>query len=62
MIGGPGAFVIAVNRYEEFADTLRSKLIIEIAGSGEHAVDVGLGEIGRDRRIVRVGGDLLHHP
>ena len=62
VIGGPGAFVIAVNGYEEFADALRSKLIIEISGSGEHAVDVGLGEIGRGRRSVRLGGDLLHHP
>ena len=31
VIGGPGAFVIAVNSYEEFAAAVRSKLITEIA-------------------------------
>lgn len=52
VIGGPGAFVIAVRSYEEFAAAVRSKLIIEIAGaeSVEHAVDVGLRE-------VRIGDD-----
>ncbi len=44
VIGGPGAFVIAVSGYEEFPAAVRSKLITEIAASasGEHAVDVGL--------------------
>jgi len=48
VIGGPGAFVIAVNNYEQFAVLLRSKLITEIAGSGstEHAVNVRLREVG----------------
>jgi hypothetical protein len=32
VIGGPGAFVIAVKRYEEFAAAMRNKLITEIAG------------------------------
>jgi hypothetical protein len=47
VIGGPGAFVIAVSGYEQFAAALRSKLITEIASSGstEHAVDVGLREV-----------------
>jgi hypothetical protein len=31
VIGGPGAFVIAVSSYEEFAQAIRSKLITEIA-------------------------------
>jgi hypothetical protein len=31
VIGGPGAFVVAIKSYEEFAAALRSKLIIEIA-------------------------------
>ena len=58
VIGGPGAFVIAVNSYEEFAAAVRTKLITEIAGegSGEHAVDVGLAEVGRGaaaRRAAR---------
>jgi hypothetical protein len=48
VIGGPGAFVIAANSYEQFAVALRSKLITEIAGSGsvEHAVNIHLREVG----------------
>jgi Protein of unknown function (DUF1194) len=34
VIGGPGAFVIAVKSYEEFADAVRRKLVTEIAGKG----------------------------
>jgi hypothetical protein len=34
VIGGPGAFVIAVKSYEEFADAVRRKLVTEIAGEG----------------------------
>jgi hypothetical protein len=47
VIGGPGAFVIAANSYEQFAVALRSKLITEIAGSGsaEHAVNIRLREV-----------------
>jgi hypothetical protein len=33
VIGGPGAFVIAAERYETFADAIRRKLIIEIAAT-----------------------------
>ena len=66
VIGGPGAFVIAVNSYEEFAAAVRTKLITEIAGqgSGEHVVDVGLDEVrpgGRGRRGVLLGRYVLHH-
>jgi hypothetical protein len=32
VIGGPGAFVIAANSYEEFAAAVRTKLVTEIAG------------------------------
>ena len=32
VIGGPGAFVIAAQSYETFADAIRKKLIVEIAG------------------------------
>jgi len=32
VIGGPGAFVIAVKSYEEFAEAVRRKLVTEIAG------------------------------
>ena len=47
VIGGPGAFVIAVRRYEDFAAAVRKKLITEIAGIPlrEHVVDVGLHEV-----------------
>jgi Protein of unknown function (DUF1194) len=33
VIGGPGAFVIAAANYENFADAVRKKLILEIAGN-----------------------------
>jgi Protein of unknown function (DUF1194) len=63
VIGGPTAFVIAVNRYEEFAAAVRTKLITEIAGqgSGEHTVDIGLDEVGRDRRGGLLGRRIVHH-
>ena len=57
VIGGPGAFVIAVNSYEEFAAAVRTKLVTEIAGegSGEHVVDVCLdrGQARQARRAAR---------
>lgn len=31
VIGGPGAFVIAIDRYEDFADAILNKLVTEIA-------------------------------
>src|SRR5271166_709911 len=54
VIGGPGAFVIAVKSYEEFAAALRSKLFTEIAEEGprERAVEVGLYEVRRGCQIV----------
>jgi hypothetical protein len=53
VIGGRGAFVIAVTRYEDFAAAVRNKLITEIAAapSGEHAVDVGLHQVGVHKRL-----------
>ena len=33
MIGGPGAFVIAAERYETFGDAILKKLITEIASN-----------------------------
>jgi hypothetical protein len=33
VIGGPGAFVIAVDDFDQFADAILSKLVAEIAGS-----------------------------
>jgi hypothetical protein len=63
VIGGPGAFVIAVNSYQEFAAAVRTKLVTEIAGksSGEHAVDVGLAEVRRDGRSGLLGRRIVHH-
>ena len=35
VVGGPGAFVIAAESYETFADAVLKKLVIEIAGGRE---------------------------
>lgn len=61
VIGGPGAFAIAVQRYEDFAAAVRKKLITEIAGLPlrEHAVDVGLHEIRIGERQIGER-NLLH--
>ncbi len=40
VIGGPGAFVIAAERYETFADAILKKLITEIAGSPRRHADL----------------------
>ena len=32
VIGGPGAFIVTAESFEDFADAIRSKLILEIAG------------------------------
>lgn len=32
VIGGPGAFVIAVTHYQQFATAIRNKLVVEISG------------------------------
>lgn len=32
VVGGPGSFVIPVTRWEEFAETVRRKLVLELAG------------------------------
>jgi Protein of unknown function (DUF1194) len=63
VIGGAGAFVIPVHRYEEFAAAVRTKLVTEIAGkgSGEHAVDVGLAEVRRSGRGGLLGRHVVHH-
>jgi Protein of unknown function (DUF1194) len=43
VIGGPGAFVIAVRSYEEFAQAIRSKLVTEIAtGEMQHPANSSL--------------------
>jgi hypothetical protein len=62
VIGGPGAFVIAVESYQEFAAALRRKLVTEIAGiaSGEQAIDVGLYEVRRRGEGPLFGRILTH--
>jgi hypothetical protein len=62
VIGGPGAFVIAVQRYEDFAAAVRKKLITEIADMAlrEHAVDIGLHEVGVGVR--QIGEQHLLYP
>ena len=37
VIGGPGAFLVVANSFEEFAEAVRRKLILEIAGVDEPA-------------------------
>jgi hypothetical protein len=37
VIGGPGAFVVAAQSYETFADAILKKLVIEISGTGTGA-------------------------
>ncbi len=34
VIGGPGAFLVVANSFDEFAEAVRRKLILEIAGTG----------------------------
>ncbi len=63
VIGGPGAFMIAVQNYEAFAAALRNKLITEIAatGSSEDVVDVGLHQVRRSLGIGLFGATVGHH-
>jgi len=37
VIGGPGAFVVAAQSYETFAEAILKKLVIEISGTGAEA-------------------------
>jgi hypothetical protein len=37
VIGGPGAFVIAINDFDQFADAIRRKLVTEIAAAARPA-------------------------
>jgi hypothetical protein len=43
VVGGPGAFVITAESYEDFADAVLKKLIIEIAGKPATAVALAPG-------------------
>lgn len=42
VIGGPGAFMVPVRGVEQFADAVRTKLVMEIAGLGPEAPELPL--------------------
>ncbi|MGA0533204.1 DUF1194 domain-containing protein [Hansschlegelia sp. KR7-227] len=44
VIGGPGAFMAPVRAIDQFAEAVRTKLVMEIAGLEPPAPDIGLGE------------------
>ncbi|NNK16501.1 MAG: DUF1194 domain-containing protein, partial [Sulfitobacter sp.] len=55
VIGGPGAFVIPVYVWPDFADAVRRKLVLEIAGYTPPARIVRAQSLARDPRDCQVG-------
>lgn len=55
VIGGPGAFVIPVIAWEDFADAVKRKLILEIAGVSPTPTIIPAQDIPKDPRDCRVG-------
>ena len=55
VIGGPGAFVIPVLEWEDFADAVRRKLILEIAGLTPSPRAVPAQAFERDPTDCRIG-------
>ena len=51
VIGGPGAFVIAAESYETFADAILRKLIVEIARHAANVSPISRGEVPGSRRF-----------
>ena len=49
VIGGPGAFIIAVSDFDSFADAIKRKLVLEIAGATPVRQSVLGRSYGRDR-------------
>jgi Protein of unknown function (DUF1194) len=47
VIGGPGAFVISAETYEQFGDAIVRKLILEIAGTPPSTATASLGAVFR---------------
>ena len=45
VIGGPGAFMIPVNGWEQFPDAVRRKLVLELAGGWMRPADADDGEV-----------------
>jgi len=57
VIGGPGAFLITVSSMERFAEAVRRKLVLEIAGTPPKLVPAQFAE--RERRIDCMIGEKL---
>jgi hypothetical protein len=57
VIGGPGAFLITVESVDHFAEAIRRKLVLEIAGGEPKILPAGLAE--RERRIDCLIGEKL---
>jgi hypothetical protein len=57
VIGGPGAFLITVASLERFAEAVRRKLVLEIAGVTPQIAPAAFGE--RQRRIDCLIGEKL---
>jgi hypothetical protein len=57
VIGGPGAFLITVESMDRFAEAVRRKLVLEIAGAEPRIVPAAFGE--RERRIDCLIGEKL---
>ena len=51
VIGGPGAFVVSVNDPRQFAETIRRKLVLEIAGQPGLVPDRPAGPAGAADRL-----------
>jgi hypothetical protein len=55
VIGGPGAFLITISSPEKFAEAIRRKLVLEIAGAPVRPVRAGLMKVQAElRRAPRV--------
>jgi hypothetical protein len=57
VIGGPGAFLITVESMHRFAEAVRRKLVLEIAGAEPRIAPAAFGE--RERRIDCLIGEKL---
>jgi hypothetical protein len=57
VIGGPGAFIITVSSMERFAEAVRRKLVLEIAGAPARIAPAQFAE--RERRIDCLIGEKL---
>ncbi len=56
VIGGPGAFVVAVKNLKEFAETIERKLLLEIAARPDHVI-VQIAEVRRPKQMDCMAGE-----